>query len=101
MSKGNSAQMKSLSDGGLDALLAETPGEDTTSQLWRGAHGEYRMVVMALPAEGGQVAAAEGEAVGPDQSPRVFLNQAVDKEEALRFFSQAGAHRHVEKAEAF
>ena len=93
MSKGNSAQMKSPGDGGLAALLAETPGEDTTSQLWRGTRGEYRMVVMALP--------AEGETGAPDQSPRVFLNQAVEIEAAQRFFSQAGATRHVEESEAF
>lgn len=82
-------------------LLAETPGEDTTSQLWRQGgprgKGEFRMVVMALP-EGGAEARAP---LQPGDSPRVWLDRPVQEDEARRFFAQASSTRYVEEAQAF
>ena len=75
-----------------EELLAETLGEDTTTQLYReateGSVG-YRIRVMALPGEG-------GERVPPSQSPHVFDDRPADAEEARALFGGPGATRYVE-----
>ncbi len=71
-----------------EELLAETMGEDTTTQLYRDTEGAFRVRIMALPEEG-------GERVTPAQSPHVFHDCPLDIEEAHALYSSPAATRHV------
>lgn len=77
-----------------ETLLAETLGEDTTTQLWRDGAGRLRLYVMALP-EGG------GERTPPWESPRVYQEFTPDEAEARRFYAGGLAKRYVGEAQAF
>jgi len=77
-----------------EVLLAETLGEDTTTQLYRDADGHYHVRVMALPAEGGGKVPAH-------QSPHVFQDRPVSQEEAQALFRASAAQRYVEADAAF
>jgi hypothetical protein len=77
-----------------ETLLAETLGEDTTTQLYRDAEGSYRVRVMALPADGGEKLAAR-------QSPHVFQDRPVGAEQARALFRASAARRYVEAEAAF
>ena len=72
-----------------EELLAETLGEDTTTQLYQDAEGAFRVRIMALPAEG-------GEKLNPAQSPHVFHDCPLGIEEARALYSAAAAIHHVE-----
>ncbi len=72
-----------------EELLAETLGEDTTTQLYRDAEGKFRVRIMALPDEG-------GEKITPVQSPHVFHDCLLDSEEARALYFSPAATRHVE-----
>jgi hypothetical protein len=77
-----------------EELLAETLGEDTTSQLYRDAEGGYHIRVMALPREG-------GEKVSAGHSPQVFQDRPVTVEVARALFGAAAAKRYTEQQAAF
>ncbi len=72
-----------------EELLAETLGEDTTTQLYRDAEGNFRVRIMALPDEG-------GEKITPVQSPHIFHDCPLDLAEARALYSSPSATRHVE-----
>ena len=72
-----------------EELLAETLGEDTTTQLYRDSGGAFRVRIMALPEEG-------GEKITPTQSPHVFHDCPLGSEEARALYSAAAAIHHVE-----
>lgn len=72
-----------------EELLAETLGEDTTTQLYRDAEGKFRVRIMALPDEG-------GEKITPGQSPHIFHDCPLDLAEARVLYSSPAAIRHVE-----
>ncbi len=77
-----------------ERLLAETLGQDTTTQLWGDGEGGYRVRVMALP-EGG------AERANPVHSPRIFQDQPVSIAEARALFGASAARRYAEAGEAF
>ncbi|MEE8434246.1 MAG: hypothetical protein V3S64_05605 [bacterium] len=77
-----------------ETLLAETLGEDTTTQLYRDGEGVFHIRVMALPEGGGEKSQAA-------DSPRIFQDQPVDGDTARSLFNAAGAKRHVEAETAF
>jgi len=77
-----------------EVLLSETLGEDTTTQVYRDAEGDYRVRVMALPADG-------GEALPASASPRIFQDNPVSEAEARALYGVSAAKRYVEADEAF
>ena len=77
-----------------ETLLAETLGEDTTTQLYRDVEGGFHIRVMALPEGGGEKTLAA-------DSPRVFQDKPVAEDIARSLFNAAGATHHVEAEAAF
>jgi hypothetical protein len=77
-----------------EELLAETLGEDTTTQLYRDGEGGYHIRVMALPPDGGGKLPA-------GLSPQVFQDRPVPLEVARTLFRAAAAKRYVEAEAAF
>ncbi|MCH8074576.1 MAG: hypothetical protein IIC13_10395 [SAR324 cluster bacterium] len=77
-----------------EELLAETLGEDTTTQLYRDGEGVFHIRVMALPEGGGEQAQAA-------DSPRIFQDTPVTGDDARSLFNAAGVKRHVEAEAAF
>ncbi len=77
-----------------ETLLAETLGEDTTTQLYKDGDGGFHIRVMALPEPGAECARAS-------DSPEVFHDQPVSEEEARTLYRAAAARRYVEEAQAF
>ena len=72
-----------------EELLAETLGEDTTTQLYRDGEGEFHIRVMALPSEGGEQVPASG-------SPYVFQDSPVTLQVARALWDAAAAKRYAE-----
>lgn len=72
-----------------ETLLAETLGEDTTTQLYRDTSGALRIRMMVLPEEG-------REKVPSSRSPHIFDDRPVNAERAQALFSGAGATRYVD-----
>lgn len=77
-----------------EELLAETLGEDTTTQLYRDGEGVLHIRVMALPQGGGEKTQAA-------DSPCIFQDQPVSEDIARSLFNAAGAKHHVEAEAAF
>ena len=77
-----------------ETLLAETLGEDTTTQLYQDDEGVFHIRVMALPEGGGEKSQAS-------DSPYIFQDTPVTEDDARLLFDAAGAKRHVEAEVAF
>lgn len=77
-----------------EQLLAETLGEDTTTQLYRDAEGGFHIRVMAQP-EGGEAQTP------PSHSPQIFQDKPVPEETAKLLFNAPAAKRYVEAGSIF